>query len=239
MKRLIGSHVTGKIKCSVFRQATDIQSIQKIDDSTEEKDRNTNNFGSNSVIDDPVVQKQSKQTISVVGSFGTKIENVVICALKIMQDDPENKFIIFSQWEDVLDIAEKAFNETIYPMFVRSGKKLASSLNRFKHDPFVNALLLPIKKGANGLNLIEATHVILIDSIVSKAVESQAIGRIHRIGQSKETMVHRFIVEDTIEEKIDALQKSKSETDLSSQKRRNLKTDARLTGEELRILFEC
>ena len=193
-----------------------------------------------SVIDETTVQKQSKQNISVVGSFGTKIENVVICALKIMQDDPENKFIIFSQWEDVLDIAEKAFNENnISNVRLGSGKKLASSLNRFKHDPFVNALLLPIKKGANGLNLIEATHVILIDSIVSKAVESQAIGRIHRIGQKKETMVHRFIVEDTIEEKIDALQKSKSETDLSSQKRRNLKTDARLTGEELRILFEC
>ena len=60
--------------------------------------------------------------------------------------------------------------------------------------------------------------------------------RIHRIGQKKKQWY--IVLEDTIEEKIDALQKSKSETDLSSQKRRNLKTDARLTGEELRILFE-
>ena len=87
-----------------------------------------------------------------------------------MQDDPENKFIIFSQWEDVLDIAEKVLTRTNIKVWIC--KKLASSLNRFKHDPCVNALLLPIKKGANGLNLIEATHVILIDSIVSKAVES-------------------------------------------------------------------
>ena len=118
-----------------------------------------------------------------------------------MQDDPENKFIIFSQWEDVLDIAEKAFNENnISNVRLGSGKKLASSLNRFKHDPFVNALLLPIKKGANGLNLIEATHVILIDSIVSKQLNPKQLVEFIELVK-KETMVHRFIVEDTIEKK--------------------------------------
>ena len=239
MKRLIGSRVTGSIKCSVCRQTTDIQNIENIDDSTEEKNQSIVAIGNDDKTG-TMVHHQGKRDITVVGSFGTKIENVVICALKIMQDDPENKFIVFSQWEDVLDIAEKAFNENnISNVRLGSGKKLTPSLNKFKHDPFVNALLLPIKKGANGLNLIEATHVILLDSIVSKAVESQAIGRIHRIGQSKETMVHRFIVEDTIEEKIDALQKSKRERGSTSRKIRNSKTDARLTGEELRILFEC
>lgn len=53
------------------------------------------------------------------------------------------------------------------------------------------ALLLPIRTGANGLNLIEATHIIFVEPIMNPGEELQAIGRIHRIGQTKPTFVHR------------------------------------------------
>jgi hypothetical protein len=48
--------------------------------------------------------------------------------------------------------------------------------------------------GANGLNLVEATHVFLIDPLLNPAAEAQAINRVHRIGQTKVTLIHRFIV---------------------------------------------
>jgi E3 ubiquitin-protein ligase SHPRH len=66
----------------------------------------------------------------------------------------------------------------------------------------VKVLLLPITSGANGLNLIEASHVILVEPILNPAQELQAIGRVHRIGQQKETVVHRFIIRNTIEERM-------------------------------------
>lgn len=55
-------------------------------------------------------------------------------------------------------------------------------------------LLLLIQHGANGLNLLEAQHVVLVEPLLNPAAEAQAISRVHRIGQENRTLVHRFIV---------------------------------------------
>lgn len=58
----------------------------------------------------------------------------------------------------------------------------------------IQVLLLLTQHGANGLNLLEAQHVILVEPLLNPAAEAQAIGRVHRIGQALKTLVHRFIV---------------------------------------------
>ena len=58
----------------------------------------------------------------------------------------------------------------------------------------VPVLLLLIQHGANGPNLLEAQHVVLVEPLPNPAAEAQAVSRVHRIGQEKRTLVHRFIV---------------------------------------------
>lgn len=64
----------------------------------------------------------------------------------------------------------------------------------------VTCMMLKLKFAGKGLNLTEATHAFMVEPILNADEELQAIGRIHRIGQTRETFVHKFITKETIEE---------------------------------------
>ena len=61
-------------------------------------------------------------------------------------------------------------------------------------------MLLSSEKASSGLNLQDASHVILYDTVNDLFTEKQAIGRCVRIGQRKTVNVLRLIMKDTIEE---------------------------------------
>lgn len=56
----------------------------------------------------------------------------------------------------------------------------------------------------------EAQHVILVEPLVSPGVEAQVVGRVHRIGQTKKTYVHSFVMRDTVEENVYRLNRERA-----------------------------
>lgn len=70
-------------------------------------------------------------------------------------------------------------------------------------------MVLSLKAGGVGLNLTGANHIIHFDRWWNPAVENQATDRAFRIGQQKNVLVHKFVSEGTIEEKIDEILRSK------------------------------
>jgi len=84
---------------------------------------------------------------------------------------------------------------------VRPGER-ESNVRQFREDPAINVMLLNYRVGGVGLNLQVANYVYLFDRWWNPAVEDQAMGRVHRIGQEHKVFVRRFFTRGTIEERI-------------------------------------
>ncbi len=89
---------------------------------------------------------------------------------------------------------------------VKSRQKL---VEQFQNDEDIPFMILSLKAGGTGLNLTAASHVIHFDRWWNPAVENQATDRAFRIGQKRNVVVHKFVCQGTIEERIDELISSK------------------------------
>ena len=80
-----------------------------------------------------------------------------------------------------------------------------AAIERFKSKPTPRVLFVSLRAGGVGLNLGEATHVVVFDRWWNPAVETQAIHRAHRFNREEPLHVVRFLIADTIEERIAAV----------------------------------
>ena len=126
---------------------------------------------------------------------------IVRCILQIIAINQEAKCLVFSEHITMLDLIKDLLKANfIHFKLIKDTGSLQKNIQEFKRDASMNVLLMPYSFGANGLNLIEATHVLLVEPTLNRAQEVQAIGRVHRIGQTRPTVVYRFIMRNTIEE---------------------------------------
>ncbi|RHY85679.1 hypothetical protein DYB26_004597 [Aphanomyces astaci] len=107
---------------------------------------------------------------------------------------PRHKCVVFSQFSEVLDLVLAQLTlRGVRCVQLRSGNQV--ELRReFETQDDVRVLLLPLKKYNHGLNLVEATHVFLVEPSLQPALHAQAMARVKRLDQTEPTFVHRFDV---------------------------------------------
>ena len=126
----------------------------------------------------------------------------------------QEKVLVFTQFREVT-APLASFLGSIFgrPGLVLHGETPVKSrkdlVRRFQEDEAVGFFVLSLKAGGTGLNLTAASHVVHFDRWWNPAVENQATDRAYRIGQNKKVLVHKFVCQGTVEEKIDAMIESK------------------------------
>jgi DNA repair protein RAD5 len=150
-----------------------------------------------------------------------KSKEIFLALQSIWRQDETQKVVIFSSFVSYLDIIEQLLVQEHIP-FARidgscSQQKRQQQIRTFNTDepsfvgPPARVMLCSLKACGVGITLTRANHVFLTDLWWAPSIDQQAIDRIHRLGQTREVSVYRFIVNDSIDEKIYALQKKKME----------------------------
>lgn len=149
------------------------------------------------------------------------------------------RILVFSQFTRMIALIEDALSaqKIGYTKLTGQTRNRDEAIERFKSGE-VNVFLISLKAGGVGLNLTEADTVIIYDPWWNPAAESQAADRVHRIGQDKPVFVYKLITENTVEEKIIAMQDKKRALAEGIYKDGEKEESLKLTAEDLTALFE-
>jgi non-specific serine/threonine protein kinase len=130
--------------------------------------------------------------------------------------EKRERVLVFTQFKEIIDPLCRFLADVFHRpgVFLHGGvpvKKRKAVIDEFQGENYVPFMVLSLKAGGVGLNLTRANHVIHFDRWWNPAVENQATDRAFRIGQKKKVIVHKFIANGTIEERIDAMIEDKQQ----------------------------
>ncbi|KAF4995851.1 hypothetical protein FDECE_12665 [Fusarium decemcellulare] len=135
--------------------------------------------------------------------------------LKATMEKEGSKVVVFSQWTSFLNIVQAQLKAAGIGFTRIDGSmktdKRDKAIHALDHDPNTRVMLASLAVCSVGLNLVAADTVILSDSWWAPAIEDQAIDRVHRLGQTRETTIFRLVMEGSVEERVLDIQKEKRE----------------------------
>lgn len=143
--------------------------------------------------------------------------NKLIATIELIKNNLANghKILLFSQFTAMLDILHEKLARLRLPLFTITGStpktKRQEQVQKFNQMAQPGVFLISLKAGGTGINLTGADVVIHYDPWWNLAAEKQATDRAHRIGQKHSVKIYKMVTEDSIEERIIALQQKKAE----------------------------
>ncbi|CAI5759664.1 unnamed protein product [Candida verbasci] len=170
-----------------------------------------------------------------------KIEKCIDLIHEIEQRNPGEKIIIFSQFVSLFDIMKLVLKHECIRFLQYDGsmtlEQKNSTIKHFYQNNEIKVLLISLRAGNVGLTLTCANHVIIMDPFWNPFVEEQAMDRAHRIGQEKEVHVHKILIENTVESRIQELQEHKKKLIGAALNEKEMRNITKLGSRELGFLF--
>lgn len=121
--------------------------------------------------------------------------------------------LVFTQFIQTLEHTAKILQQNNIPVFVLHGKIPTKQrqfiLSEFSQLATGAVLIMTLKTGGVGLNLTKASYVFHLEPWWNPSVENQATDRAHRLGQNKAVQVFKYIMHESLEEKIELLKERK------------------------------
>ncbi|QYT04363.1 hypothetical protein H0G86_011272 [Trichoderma simmonsii] len=123
------------------------------------------------------------------------------------------KSVIFSSWTKMVDLTQQCLEANGFVCARIDGQLnlegRSKAIRQFNMDPKCTIMLATTGSAAEGIDLTVANNVHLLEPHWNPTVEAQALDRVHRIGQSREVLVTRYVTKDTIETYVQWIQKEK------------------------------
>ena len=206
----LGSHRKQKDIVQSINSTVKSSSSAEDEDESEEDSDSDSDSGSDSDSEAPSNSKGPSKSRKPSLLASAKIQQLVAI---LQREASEHKFIVFSQFTSMLDLVEP-FLRRAHLSFVRYDGSMRNdlreaSLEQLRSRSSTRVLLCSLKCGSLGLNLTAASRVVILEPFWNPFVEEQAIDRVHRLNQTRDVVVYRLTVTDTVEEKIFELQEKK------------------------------
>ncbi len=137
---------------------------------------------------------------------------------EIVEDAAEDqrKILVFSFFLDTLEKIRTVFGTQCVGVINGAVpvEERQSIVDAFEQAPAGSVLAAQIQSGGTGLNIQSASVVILCEPQYKPSTENQAIGRAHRMGQTRDVLVYRLLCPDTVDERmIEILEAKQAEFD--------------------------
>ncbi|KAM8784225.1 transcription termination factor 2 isoform 2-T2 [Rhynchonycteris naso] len=145
----------------------------------------------------------------------TKISSLLAELEEIRRNSESQKSVIVSQWTSVLKVVAWHLERRRLTYATIDGsvspKHRMDLVEAFNSSRSPQVMLISLLAGGIGLNLTGGNHLFLLDMHWNPSLEDQACDRIYRVGQQKDVVIHKFVCEETVEEKILQLQEKKKD----------------------------
>ena len=136
-----------------------------------------------------------------VGDGTEKKGGTVLYVNEILEQNDNDKVIVFGNYQDATMMLGKEFGVVAITGKTPSDER-QPIIDKFQSDPNVRVLVITVRTGNVGLNLVEANHVVFNDYSYSPSDMMQAEARIYRLGQTKKAYVHYLTSQDTVDEDV-------------------------------------